>query len=147
MPELREVVRRIPASLAALKVVTRDDPDALVIFIPLEQIFAIGKEIRMGYTIVFKNNGGFNLIKHPVQAARYPSLKPHILIGIVAKHLTGPIDLSNDGSDFFALLRFLRPICTRAVSDQKQLLGLLRTDAGKRLPRVARSVEHNQGNG
>jgi hypothetical protein len=91
-----EVITRIAAPLAVLKIATTNAPYSRIISIELQQFLAVGKEVRMGDTIIFKDNTFIHLLKKPTY--RPANTKATALIGITIKvlDLTRPINLFGD---------------------------------------------------
>ena len=60
----------------------------------------------MRKTIVFKNYGFFNLIKHPVKTTCHSFSAAKIEIGVIMLDFTGPINLLDNAPNLCTTTRF-----------------------------------------
>ena len=64
------------------------------------------KESRVRKAVILENYRLFDLLKNPLEAARHSLLAAKIFIGKILQHSAWPIDLFDDGSDFFTKVPF-----------------------------------------
>ncbi len=104
-----EVVTSIATPVAILKIAAADAPNTLIVAITLKKDFTERKEVRMGYTIVFKDDALAFILKKPADGTDGPNAAALVFQTEQVLYMARPIDLFLDDftgcGDFFFLVR------------------------------------------
>jgi hypothetical protein len=112
------------------KIGAADVHDAVVIPIMTEQCLAKTEKTRSGLAIIFEHNGFRHLRKYPIKARRDAIATTHVVLVVIAPHLTGPVDAFDYAARFGASRGLL--LRARAIGNNEQLRG----------PRLPNALEH-----
>jgi len=144
---LGEVIAGGGARSAVLRVVASNGDDALVVTVASEQFLAEGEKRRVRETIVLQDDGLFNALKHPIEAAAEAAPAAEVPGRIMLPQVAGPIDTIDEGARRRYPFRVSRAVGARPVGEHEHLPGTCVRDGRQHPLRELRSVEDYEDNG